>query len=91
MIHPQRWIKMIGGALTLIIAMASTPTEFDEVVQITILPSGNGHLHLATCQRRRRVINIFSRDLVADRNDVASLGGALVSHNLPWTWRQKSP
>ena len=63
--------------------MASTPTLSSmKVVQTTVLPSGNDP---ATCQRRRRVSNIFSRDLVADLNDVASLSDALVSHILLWT------
>jgi hypothetical protein len=73
---------MIGGALPLIIVTVGTTLSSMKVVQTNVLPSGNDYAHLVTCQRRRRVSNVFSTDLEADRNNLANLSGALVSHIL---------
>jgi hypothetical protein len=79
---------MIGGALPLVIVMVSTTLSSVKAVQTTVLLSGNGYPHPVTRQRRRRVSNIFSRDLKAGRNNLANLSGTLISHILSWTGRQ---
>lgn len=55
------------------------------------LPSDSSRPYLATGQYCRSVNTIFSRDLAADLDYVASLNGALARYILPLTKSRESP
>jgi hypothetical protein len=75
----------------IITAMTSATTLAPMKVVAYTLPSDSGRPYLATGQHRRSVNTIFSRDLPADIDNVASLNGALARYILPLTKSRESP
>lgn len=90
MIHLQGQIRTRRATAPMVPAMSST-TAPSPMKVAHVLPCGNGPSHLATGQRRGSLSTIFSRDLTAGPDHVASLGGTLASRILPLPRSRESP
>jgi hypothetical protein len=77
--------------IPIITAMASTTIPTPMKIMAYTLSSDSSRPYLATDQHRRSVNTIFSRDLAADIDYVASLNGTLTRHILPLRKSRESP